>query len=154
MLVLCLFSDDLEVVKQQCAHVAVTLRAHLRARAGRAPMRLRPTRGDPPLRRQHLVGRGVINDTGHVRFRRYAWSVRRRERVTLLMLTALFLLSTAISLALYVPFPPEEWAYARGYLDRFSSAVMTAVVVMLSNLVFEFREWKAARAVIDWTLSP
>jgi hypothetical protein len=53
-----------------------------------------------------------------------------------------------VEIRLYVP--GDEWAYARGYLDRISSAVMTAAVVMLANLVFEYRDWKAAKAVIDW----
>jgi len=154
LLVLCLFSDDLEVVKQQCGHVAVTF-AHMFERL------LDGVRCefDPhvEIRRfdgNHLVANGTINDTGRVRFRRYVWSVRRRERVTLLLLAALCVLSTAVALVLYLRLPEDGWAYARGYLDRLSSAVLTAVIVMLANLVFEYRDWKGAGAVIEWSLAP
>lgn len=152
VLLLCLFSDDLEVVKQQCAHAAVAFpRTFAEVLDGlRCDF-------DPhvEIRRfdgNGLVARGTISDTAHVRFRRYVWSVRRRERVILLALTGLCALSTVAALLLYLRFPGGDWAYFRGYLDRLSSAVLTAAIVMGVNLLFEYRDWKGAKAVIEWSL--
>jgi hypothetical protein len=148
-LLLCLFSDDLELVKRQCAHAAVAFpRTFERVLPGRrcefdAHVEVRRFDGNA------LVAQGTISDTGHVRFRRYVWSVRRRERVVLLALTALCVLSTLTALVLYLRFP--GWDYFRGYLDRLSSAVLTAAAIMLVNLVFEYRDWKGAKAVIEWS---
>jgi hypothetical protein len=152
VLQLCLFSDDLEVAKQQCVHAAVTLPATFeRVLAGRR------CEFDPhvEIRRfdgNALVARGLISDTGHVRFRRYVWSVRRRERVVVIALAAVCVLSMAAALLLYLRFPGADAAYVRGYLDRLSSAVQTAAVIMGVNLVFEYRDWKGAKAVIEWSL--
>jgi hypothetical protein len=98
-----------------------------------------------------LVARGVISDTSHVRFRRYVWTVRRRERVVLAALIGVCVLSILAALALYAWVPGAGWAYLRGYLDRLASAVQTAAIIMVVNLVFEYRDWKGARAVIEWT---
>lgn len=150
VLLLCLFSDDLEVMKQQCAHAAVAFpRTFERVLPGER------CEFDPHVEVRRfdgnaLVTRGTISDTGHVRFRRYVWSVRRRERVVLLALTALCVLSTLAALVLYLRCP--GWDYFRGYLDRLSSAVLTAAAIMLVNLVFEYRDWRAARAVIEWSV--
>jgi hypothetical protein len=149
-LVLCLFSDDLSTVQQQCARVAVTFPGtfervlHGRRCAFDPQVEVRRYDGNG------LVARGVISDTGHVRFRRYVWSVRRRERVVLLALMGLSVLSTVAALVLYARFPDGAGAYVRGYLDRLSSAVLTAAVVMVVNLIFEYRTWRSAKAVIDW----
>lgn len=150
MLLLCLFGDDLEVVKQQCAHAAVAFpRTFTQVLPGRR------CDFDPhvEIRRfdgNGLVARGTISDTAQVGFRRYVWSVRRRERVILLALTGVCLLSTVAALLLYLRFPDAGWDYVRGYLDRLSSAVLTAAIVMAVNLVFEYRDWRAAKAVIEW----
>lgn len=150
VLVLCLFSDDLETVKRQCAHVAVefpcTFERVLEGRQCAFDPHVEVRRFDG----NGLVAHGVISDTGHVRFRRYVWSVRRRERVVLLALIGLSVLSTVGALLLYVGFPDGDGAYFRGYLDRLSSAVLTAAVVMVVNLIFEYRTWRSAKAVIDW----
>jgi hypothetical protein len=152
MLTLCLLGDDLDVVKQQCTQIAVNFpRTFARVLdGGRCDF-------DPhvEIRRfdgNGLITRGVISATGHVPFRHYAWAVRRRERVILLVLTALFVLSTAVALVLYLRFPGEDWAYVRGYLDRLSSAVLTAGLITFVNLVFEYRDWRGAAAVIEWSL--
>jgi hypothetical protein len=152
LLLLCLLGDDLEVVKQQCTQIAVTF-PHTFARI----LDGRRCDFDPhvEIRRfdgNTLVTRGVISDTGHVPFRRYLWAVRRRERVILVVLAALFALSTGIALLLYLRFPGEDWAYVRGYLDRLSSAVLTAGLITFVNLVFEYRNWKGSAAVIEWSL--
>jgi len=150
VLVLCLLGDDLEVVKQQCTQIAVTFpRTFARMLAGR------PCEFDPHVEIHRfdgniLVARGVISSTSHVRFRRYLWSVRRRERVTLVVLSALFALSTGFALWFFLDFPGENWAYARGYLDRLASAVFTAALITFVNLVFEYRDWKGSAAVIEW----
>ena len=152
VLVLCLLGDDLEVVKQQCTQIAVHLpRAFARLPAGS------PCAFDPhvEIRRYDgnvLVTRGVISETGHVRFRRYLWSVRRRERVTLAVLTAVFAISTSLALVLYLRYPGADWAYARGYLDRLASAVLTAALITFVGLIFEYRDWKGSAAVIEWSL--
>lgn len=150
VLLLCLFSDDLAVVKQQCAQVAAAFpRTFERILDGDR------CEFDPhvEIRRfdgNAIVARGVISDTGHVRFRRYVWSVRRRERVILLALVGLCLLSTIAALVLYHWYPTGGWTYFRGYLDRLSSAVQTAIVIMVVNLIFEYRTWKGAKAIIEW----
>jgi hypothetical protein len=152
LLVLCLLGDDLEIMKQQGTHIAVHLpRAFARRLADRQ------CAFDPhvEIRRfdgNALITRGVISDTGHVPFRRYAWTVRRRERVTLLVLGGLSVLSTAIALLLYLRFPGGDWPYLRGYLDRFASAVLTAALITFVNLVFEFRDWRGGTAAIEWSL--
>ena len=152
VLMLCLFGDDLEVVKQQCTQIAVTFpRTFARLLAGRQ------CDFDPhvEIRRfdgNSLITRGVISSTGHVRFRRYVWAVRRRERVILLALTAVFALSTGVALVLFLRFPGEDWAYVRGYLDRLASAVLTAALITFVNLVFEYRDWKGSAAVVEWSL--
>jgi hypothetical protein len=152
LLVLCLLGDDLDVVKQQCTQIAVTFpRTFARILDGRQ------CDFDPhvEIRRfdgNGLITRGVISSTGHVRFRRYLWAVRRRERVTLLALAALFALSTVVASVLYLRFPGGDWTYVRGYLDRLSSAVLTAALITFVNLVFEYRDWKGAAAVIEWSL--
>jgi hypothetical protein len=151
VLLLCLFSDDLEVVKQQCGQAAALLpRTFDRVLDGRRcdvdpHVEVRRFDGNA------LVARGVVSDTGHVRFRRYVWSVRRRERVVLCALTGLSVLSTVAALLLYLWLPGGGWSYFRGYLDRLSSAVLTAAIVMVVNLVFEYRSWKGAKAVIEWS---
>ena len=99
-----------------------------------------------------LVSRGVISSTSHVRFRRYMWQVRRRERVTLLVLAVLFALSTGIALWLYIDLPGENWAYVRGYLDRLASSILTAALITFVSLVFEYRDWKGSAAVIEWNV--
>jgi hypothetical protein len=152
LLVLCLLGDDLDVVKQQCTQIAVSFpRTFARILDGRhcdfdPHVEIRRFDGNG------LITRGVISTTGHVPFRRYVWAVRRRERVTLLALTGLFALSTGVALVLYLRFPGEDWAYVRGYLDRLSSAVLTAALITFVNLVFEYRDWKGAAAVIEWSL--
>jgi hypothetical protein len=98
-----------------------------------------------------LVARGVISNTGHIGFRKYVWSVRRRERVVLLALAGLCVLSTVAALLLYLRCAGSDCAYVRGYLDRLSSAVQTATVIMAVNLIFEYRDWKGAKAVIEWS---
>jgi hypothetical protein len=149
-LLLCLFSDDLEVLKQQCVHAAATFpRTFERVLDGHrcefdAHVEIRRFDGNA------IVARGLISDTGHVRFRRYVWSVRRRERIVLLALAVLCVLSTVAALLLYLWFPGGDWSYFRGYLDRLSSAVLTAGVIMAVNLVFEYRDWKGAKAIIEW----
>ncbi len=150
-LLLCLFSDDLEVLKQQCAHAAAAF-----PRTFEHVVDGHRCEFDPhvEIRRfdgNALIARGVISDAGHVHFRRYVWSVRRRERIVLLALAALCVLSTAAALLLYLRFSGNDWAYVRGYLDRLSSAVQTAAVIMAVNLVFEYRDWKGAKATIDWS---
>ena len=117
-LLLCLFSDDLDLVKQQCAHAAVAF-----SRTFAQVIEGQRCEFDPhvEIRRYDgnaLVARGVISDTGHIRFRRYVWTVRRRERVVLLTLIGLCVLSTLAALALYTWLPGSGWAYLRGYLDR------------------------------------
>jgi hypothetical protein len=152
LLMLCLLGDDLDVVKQQCTQIAVNFpRTFARVLDGRE------CDFDPhvEIRRfdgNGLVTRGIISTTRHVPFRRYVWAVRRRERVILLALTALFALSTAAALLLYLRFPGGDWTYVRGYLDRISSAVLTAGLITFVNLVFEYRDWKGATAVIEWSL--
>ena len=151
-LTLCLFGDDLEVVKQQSTQIAVNFpRAFARTLDGRQcdfdpHVEIRRFDGDG------LVTRGVISSTSHVSFRRYLWSVRRRERVILVVLTAVLAISTAAALALYLNFTSENWAYARGYLDRLASAVLTAALITFVNLIFEYRDWKGSAAVIEWNL--
>jgi hypothetical protein len=153
-LLLCLFSDDLEVLKQQCVHVATAFpRTFEQAVPGRR------CEFDPHVEVRRfdgnaLVAHGVISSTGHVRFRRYIWSVRRRERVVLITLAALCVLSMVAALVLYRYFDGSDWAYVRGYLDRLSSAVQTAAVIMGVNLVFEYRDWKSAKAIIEWSTTP
>jgi hypothetical protein len=151
LLLLCLFSDDLEVVQRQCVHVAVTFpRTFERVLDGRRcdfdpHVEIRRFDGDG------LIARGTISDTAHVRFRRYVWSVRRRERIILLALAGLCTLSTVAAMVLYFWFAGAGWEYLRGYLDRLASAVLTAAIVMGVNLVFEFRDWRSAKAAIEWT---
>jgi hypothetical protein len=53
---------------------------------------------------------------------------------------------------LYLRFPSDGWTYLRGYLDRLASAIVTAVLIMFVNLVFEYRGWRGAAAVIEWSL--
>jgi hypothetical protein len=151
-LLLCLFSDDLEVLRQQCAQIAAAFPGTFeRVLAGHR------CEFDPHVEVRRFDGnavvtRGVIRTTRRIRFRCYVWSVRRRERVVLLALAGLCLLSMACSLLLYLRFPDGDWAYCRGYLDRLSSAVQTAAVIMGINLVFEYRDWKGAKAIIEWSL--
>jgi len=150
-LMLCLLGDDLEVVKQQCTQIAVNLpRALARSMDG-------PCEFDPHVEIRRfdgnvLVTRGIISNTSHVRFRRYLWAVRRRERVTLIVLAAVCAISTGLAILLYLRFPGLDWAYARGYLDRLGSAVLTAALITFVNLVFEYRDWKGSAAVIEWSL--
>jgi hypothetical protein len=152
-LLLCLFSNDLELMKQQCVHAAVAFpRTFARVLEGR------PCEFDPhvEIRRYDgnaVIARGLVSDTGHVRFRRFVWTVRRRERVILLALTAVGIVSILAALALYLWLPGNDWAYLRGYLDRLASAVQTAAIIMLVNLVFEYRDWKGAKVVIDWSVA-
>lgn len=148
-LVLCLFGDDLAVLQQQCAHAVSVL--------PQAVERVGPGHRcdfDPhvEIRRfdeNALIARGVISNTAHVRFTRYLWSTRRRERVVLLALLGLCALSMGAALALW--FAGEDWAYVRGYADRLSSAIQTAIVIMLINLIFEYQDWRHTRAVIVWS---
>jgi hypothetical protein len=152
-LLLCLFSDDLELMKQQCVQTAVAFpRTFARVLDGR------PCEFDPhvEIRRYDgnaVVARGRISDTGHIRFRQFVWTVRRRERIVLLMLTGVGVVSVLAALALYAWRPGEDWTYLRGYLDRLASAVQTAALIMVVNLVFEYRDWKGAKAVIDWSVA-
>jgi hypothetical protein len=60
-------------------------------------------------------------------------------------------LSTVAALVLYLRFSGDGWAYIRGYLDRLSSAVQTATVIMVVNLIFEYRDWRGAKATIEWS---
>ena len=152
VLVLCLLGDDLEVVKQQCTQIAVNFpRAFTRVLDGNLcefDQQVEIHRFDGNI----LVSRGVISSTSHVRFRRYMWEVRRRERVTLLVLAVLFALSTGIALWLYIDLPGENWAYVRGYLDRLASSILTAALITFVSLVFEYRDWKGSAAVIEWNV--
>ena len=52
---------------------------------------------------------------------------------------------------IYLRFDGGDWAYVRGYLDRLSSAVLTATVIMAVNLIFEYRDWKGTKAIIEWS---
>jgi hypothetical protein len=150
-LLLCLFSDDLEVLKQQCVHAAASL-----PRIFEQVVDGRRCEFDPHVEVRRfdgnaLVAVGVISRTGHIRFRSYVWSVRRRERVVLLALAGVCIMSTVAALVLYLRFDGDDWAYVRGYLDRLSSAVQTATVIMAVNLIFEYRDWKGAKATIEWS---
>lgn len=153
-LLLCLFGDDLEALKQQSAHAAASFpRTFERVVAGQR------REFDPHVEVRRfdgnaLVARGVISSTGHVRFSTYVWNVRRRERVVLLALVCLCILSTIAAFVLYLRFDGGDWEYVRGYLDRLSSAVQTATVIMAVNLVFEYRDWKGAKSVIEWSGPP
>jgi hypothetical protein len=58
------------------------------------------------------------------------------------------------ALVLYSYSDGGYWAYVRGYLDRLSSAMQTATVIMVVNLVFEYRDWKDAKTIIEWSGPP
>ncbi len=51
----------------------------------------------------------------------------------------------------YAWLPGADWTYLRGYLDRLASVIQTAAIIMVVNLVFEYRDWRSAKAVIDWS---
>jgi hypothetical protein len=150
VLLLCLFSDDLEVVKQQCVQVAAAFPATFERVVPGQRCEFDPHVEIRRFDGNALVARGLVRDTGRVRFRRYVWAVRRRERVVLLALAGLCASTMGAALLLYLRFPTGDWTYLRGYLDRLSSAVQTAAVIMGVNLVFEYRDWKGSRAVIEW----
>jgi hypothetical protein len=152
VLLLCLFGDDLEVLKQQCVHAAAAFPGTFERVLSGERCEFDPHVEIRRFDGNALIARGVVSDTGRVRFRRFVWSVRRRERVVLLALAGLGVLSMAAALLLYLRFPTDNGAYVRGYLDRLSSAVQTAAVIMVVNLVFEYRDWKGATAVIEWSL--
>jgi hypothetical protein len=152
VLVLCLLGDDLEVIKQQCTQIAV----HLPRAFARAPAGL-PCEFDPhvEIRRYDgnvLLARGVISETGQVGFGRFLLAVRRRERITLTVLTAVFAISASLSLVMYLRYPGADWVYARGYLDRMGGAAFIAALTTFVNLVFEYRDWKGSAAIIEWSL--
>lgn len=150
-LLLCLFGDDLAALKEQCVHtVAAFPPSFEQVVTGErcefdAHVEVRRFDGNA------LVALGVIKNTRHIRFRRYVWSVRRRERVVLLTLVCFGVLSTIAAFVLYRCLDGSDWAYVRGYLDRLSSAVQTATFIMAVNLIFEYRDWKGARTVIEWS---
>jgi hypothetical protein len=150
-LVLCLFSDDLEVLKQQCVHAAASFPPTFEQVVDGHRCEFDPHVEVRRFDGNALVARGAISRTGHIRFRTYLWSVRRRERVVLLALAGLCALSMVAAFALYLRYDGGGWAYVRGYLDRLSSAVQTAAVIMAVNLIFEYRDWKGARASIEWS---
>jgi hypothetical protein len=150
-LLLCLFSDDLEVLKQQCVHAAVSFPRTFEQVVDGHRCEFDPHVEVRRFDGNALVARGAISSTGHIRFWKYVWSLRRRERVVLLALAGLGVLSTVAALGLYLRSDGGGWAYVRGYLDRLSSAVQTATLIMAVNLIFEYRDWKGARAVIEWS---
>jgi hypothetical protein len=150
-LLLCLFSDDLEVLKQQCVHAAATFPRTFEQVVDGHRCEFDPHVEVRRFDGNGLVARGAISSTRHIRFRKYVWSLRRRERVVLLALVGLCFLATGAALVLYLRFDGGGWAYVRGYLDRLSSAVQTAIVIMAVNLIFEYRDWKGAKAIIEWS---
>lgn len=150
-LVLCLFSDDLAVLQQQCAHAVSALPQALESLGPGHRCVFDPHVEVRRFDENALVARGVISTTAQVRFSRYIWATRRRERVVLLALLGLCTLSMGTALALYLWCTGEGWAYVRGYADRLSSAVQTAIVIMLINLIFEYQDWRHTKAVIEWS---
>jgi hypothetical protein len=151
VLLLCLFGDDLEALKQQCAHAATSFPPTFEQVVAGQRCEFDPHVEVRRFDGNALVARGAISSTRHVRFGKYVWSVRRRERVVLLALLCLCVLSTISAFVLYLRFGGGDWDYVRGYLDRLSSAVQTAAVIMVVNLVFEYRDWKGAKTVIEWS---
>lgn len=150
-LLLCLFGDDLAALKDQCVHAVASFPPTFEQVAAGQRCEFDPHVEMRRFDGNALVARGVISSTRHIGFRRYVWSVRRRERVVLLAMVCLCVLSTIAAFVLYLCFDGSDWAYVRGYLDRLSSAVQTATVIMAVNLIFEYRDWKGARTVIEWS---
>jgi hypothetical protein len=150
-LLLCLFGDDLAALKEQCAHAAASFPPTFEQVVAGQRCEFDPHVEVRRYDGNALVARGAISSTRHIRFRRYVWSVRRRERVVLLALAGLGILSTIAAFVLYLRFAEGDGVYFRGYLDRLSSAVQTATVIMVVNLVFDYRDWKGAKTVIEWS---
>ncbi|GAA2614006.1 hypothetical protein Adu01nite_06660 [Paractinoplanes durhamensis] len=150
-LLLCLFGDDLAALKDQCVHAVAAFPPTFEQVVADQRCEFDPHVEVRRFDGNALVARGAISSTRHIRFRRYVWSVRRRERVVLLALIGLCVLSTAAAFLLYLFFDGSDWAYVRGYLDRLSSAVQTATVIMAVNLIFEYRDWKGAKTIIEWS---
>jgi hypothetical protein len=152
LLLLCLFGDDLETLKQQCVHAAVSFPRTFQQTVAGQTCEFDPHVEVRRFDANALVARGVISSTGHIGFGRYVWRVRRRERIVLLALVCLCILSTIAAFVLYLRFAGGDWEYVRGYLDRLSSAVQTATVIMAVNLVFEYRDWKGTKTIIEWNV--
>lgn len=151
VLLLCLFGDDLAALQEQCAHAAASFPSIFEQVVTGQRCEFDPHVEVRRFDGNALIARGAISSTRHIPFRRYVWSVRRRERVVLLALICLCVLSTIAAFVLYLRFDGGDGAYVRGYLDRLSSAVQTAAVIMAVNLVFEYRDWKGAKTVIEWS---
>jgi hypothetical protein len=150
-LLLCLFGDDLAVLKEQCAHAAASFPPTFEQLVAGQRCEFDPHVEVRRYDGNALVARGSISSTRRIRFRSYVWNVRRRERVVLLALVGLGVLSTIVAFVLYLRFDGGDGEYVRGYLDRLSSAVQTATVIMAVNLVFDYRDWKGAKTVIEWS---
>jgi hypothetical protein len=81
---------------------------------------------------------------------RYARELRRRELWTFLALAALTVVSVAGSLLMFATHVPANLDYYRGYLDRTGTALLTASLTTIVNLIFEYRAWRNLKVRIKW----
>jgi hypothetical protein len=97
---------------------------------------------------------GQIEEYHALGFWRYSRTLRRGQAFVALTLVALTVLVMGASVPMYVLAPDGAWEYWRGYLDRGATALLTAALITLVNINFEFRHWRNEKQRINWGTSP
>lgn len=98
------------------------------------------------------VAKGEIVTPHILGFWRYLSAERRRELVLSRWLGLLLLAAFVASVALEWLHPiPLSWPdVTRGHVERLSSALAVAILTMLVNLRFEYRDWRSETTDVRW----
>jgi hypothetical protein len=83
-------------------------------------------------------------------FWRYLHQERRREYLTMAIMTLLTLAAVVGSIVTFALTNTINGEYWRGFLDRGGSTLITAVLTLLINMILEYRAWTNERVRIKW----
>lgn len=144
--------DDVSSIKAAVDTLARHLPDALKAATGNADLGLEK---EIEIRQKQggiAVAKGEIITPHNLRFVKYVRMERPREFTLVCVLFGLLLgtFSTSLWLARIHPILLSWPDVIRGHGDRISSALVVALLTILINLLFEYRDWRSETTEVRW----
>lgn len=144
--------DDVSSIKAAVDTLARHLPDALKAATGNADLGLEK---EIEIRQKQggiAVAKGEIITPHNLRFVKYVRTERPREFTLFCVLFGLLLgtFSTSLWLARIHPILLSWPDVIRGHGDRISSALVVALLTILINLLFEYRDWRSETTEVRW----